>query len=251
MENHAASKALILIVEDDTPLAGMLQLHLESHGYRVICAPDGERGLSLLSSVSPDLIVMDVHMPKKDGWEFYKEISTAHGNTRFPVLVMSGHAEFGEVFRDVRADGFIAKPFEMSYFLAEVERILSRKSIKHILFLDLLRNRAASDMASALELERYKVTFADHLQDVQAVVPTNPPDFIVMEYLQEEMRGDEMIREVKKLLPGIPVLVYSLSGQDFQEKSLRAGADRYLGKLEKSGDIVTLIRSFEIPEQGR
>lgn len=121
-------KKLILLIDDDHVLSEMLKQCLEDAGHFVLTAFDGEHGGHMTGGMKPDLIVMDVDMPRKTGRELLKEIGKILKGARIPVLMISGGGHDGEEFRRMGAEAYLPKPFSMDAFLTEVSRILAKSA---------------------------------------------------------------------------------------------------------------------------
>ncbi len=120
-------KKKILILEDDE--VGILYTRfLISKGYDVILARDGIEGLEKLKDMEPDLIIMDVSMPRMSGVGFYEEICTLRGKPRYPVLVVTGRMDLELTFANLPVDGVILKPIQREEFLKKIENILNKPS---------------------------------------------------------------------------------------------------------------------------
>ncbi len=243
---------LILLVDDEPMITGMLRLHLEAKGYQVQVANDGDAGLKIVRKFPPDLIVLDINMPRKDGLDFYRGVCSEHGRVLYPVLIMTGRGEMKEVFQGLEVAGFIGKPFEIKDFLSRIADILEHPKPSNVFLLDLTSSEHALKIAELLEKERYQVTQIVHLNELKEFIASRPPDFIVMEYAQSQMAGDQMIAAIRKIfsespLAGrkIPILVYTYSGMDYREKSLNAGADKYLGVPKSHSDVVAAVCEME------
>ncbi|OGW79985.1 MAG: hypothetical protein A3G33_04940 [Omnitrophica bacterium RIFCSPLOWO2_12_FULL_44_17] len=252
----------LLIIDDEESLVKMLKRYLVKQGYNVLTAPDGEIGLSIANKTNPDLIILDITMPKKDGFEFYRDISTEHGHTRFPVLVLTARADLKGTFERIEADGFMSKPFEMEDLLKEIERILAKPQKINVFLVDLAENPQMAEIANALAREKYQPILIPEIGNFEKIASVTRPDFIVMEYLHEQISGEDFIRKAKeycsKLPPAspgktsnTPIIVYTFSGMNFKEKSLRAGADLYIGQPENSDAIVIAVRKLEIEKNER
>ena len=117
----------ILVVEDDTSILMGLKMNLELEGYAVLTAEDGERGLALAWDEHPDLVILDVMLPKMNGFEVCKEIRRRKIDV--PVLMLS--AKSAEIDRimglDLGADDYISKPFSLREVLARVNASLRRR----------------------------------------------------------------------------------------------------------------------------
>jgi DNA-binding response OmpR family regulator len=121
----------ILVIEDDTSIALGLRINLESEGYEVHVAEDGVRGLELARSLSPDLIVLDVMLPRRHGLEVLHELRS-EGNV-VPIIILS--AKSGEMDKvaglELGAEDYVAKPFSLAELLARVRGALRRAATTH------------------------------------------------------------------------------------------------------------------------
>ena len=81
----------IALIEDDTSIREMYQMKLEMEGYNVVCADDGEKALEVIKKENPDLVLLDILMPKKDGFEVLKELKDSHdsGVKSIPVVMLT------------------------------------------------------------------------------------------------------------------------------------------------------------------
>lgn len=115
----------ILIIEDDHNIADLLRIYLEKEGYRVVIAGDGGKGIAAYYSEHPTLILLDVMLPVKDGWEVCKEIRS---DSAAPIIMLTAKAETGDKVSGLKlgADDYITKPFEMREVLARIEAVLRR-----------------------------------------------------------------------------------------------------------------------------
>lgn len=117
----------ILVVDDDLRLCDTLKRGLEENTYAVDCVHDGEEGLFHAEITSYDLIILDVMMPKKDGWTTCRELRLKKINT--PILMLTAKDEVEDRVRglDNGADDYLVKPFAFSEFLARVRALLRRE----------------------------------------------------------------------------------------------------------------------------
>jgi len=115
-----------LIIEDEARTAQSLQKGLQEHHYGVEWASDGETGLDLLQRNTYELIILDVMLPKMDGWQILQTIRGQGSQT--PVLMLTALNDINDRVRGLQAgaDDYLAKPFAFSEFLARVEAILRR-----------------------------------------------------------------------------------------------------------------------------
>ena len=117
----------ILVVDDDTNISELLRLYFENEGYEVKTANDGAEGVSAFKAFEPDLVLLDVMMPKKDGWQVLREIREMSSK---PVIMITAK---GDVFDKVLglelgADDFVVKPFDTKELSARAKAVLRRYS---------------------------------------------------------------------------------------------------------------------------
>jgi DNA-binding response OmpR family regulator len=118
----------ILVIDDDLRLCDTLKRGLEENSYAVDCVHDGEEGSFHAGVTSYDLIILDVMMPKKDGWTVCRELRLKKITT--PILMLTAKDEVEDRVRglDIGADDYLVKPFSFAELLARVRALLRRES---------------------------------------------------------------------------------------------------------------------------
>ena len=116
----------VLLADDDPQLVRALRITLAAHGYEVVAAPDGAAAITLAAQTHPDLVVLDLGMPRLDGVQV---IQALRGWTSVPILVVSGRTGSADKVEalDAGADDYVTKPFQIDELLARL-RALSRRS---------------------------------------------------------------------------------------------------------------------------
>ncbi|WP_227421501.1 response regulator [Pacificispira spongiicola] len=129
MDGYATveKKALILVAEDEPDIADILAAYLERAENRVVRAEDGRRALDLHLSLKPDLLLLDVQMPRLDGWQVLTEVRH-RGNT--PVIMLTALDQDIDKLMGLRigADDYVVKPFNPAEVVARVKAVLRRTS---------------------------------------------------------------------------------------------------------------------------
>ena len=122
----------ILLVEDNDMNRDMLSRRLTKRGYEVVMAIDGEQGIDMASSETPDLILMDMSLPVVDGWVATRRIKTAPETKLIPIIALTAHAMVGDREKAVEAgcDDYDTKPVDISRLLGKIETLLSGKGTK-------------------------------------------------------------------------------------------------------------------------
>jgi CheY-like chemotaxis protein len=120
--------AKILLVEDNEMNRDMLSRRLTRRGYEVVIAEDGELGVELAGSASPDVILMDMSLPKIDGWEATRMVKANPATAPIPVIALTAHAMAGDREQALGAgcDDYDTKPIELDRLLGKIEGQLTR-----------------------------------------------------------------------------------------------------------------------------
>ena len=118
----------ILVIDDDANICELLRIFLENEGYKVKSAGDGAEGIAAFKAYEPDLVLLDIMLPKKDGWQVCREIREM---SQKPIIMITAK---GEVFDKVLglelgADDFIVKPFDTKEISARVKAVLRRYTV--------------------------------------------------------------------------------------------------------------------------
>ena len=123
--------AKILLVEDNEMNRDMLSRRLERRGYEVVIAVDGESGLALAGSASPDLILMDMSLPLLDGWEAARRLKACPATRDIPVIALTAHAMSSDRSKalDAGCDDYDTKPIELPRLLEKIEALLARSPV--------------------------------------------------------------------------------------------------------------------------
>ncbi|MGH3035731.1 MAG: response regulator [Gaiellaceae bacterium] len=114
----------VLVVDDDPHLREFIRLNLEREGYTVREATSAEEGLRALEERSPDLILLDVMMPRVDGWEMLRAVQERHGVEAIPVIMYSGKVDEAAEAARRGARAFIGKPFDPGQLLEATKQLL-------------------------------------------------------------------------------------------------------------------------------
>ena len=118
----------ILVVDDEKAICELVKALLEPEGFKIFMTHNGEDGLKLLQSMIPDLIILDMNMPKMSGIEFYSKIAKPNDATPLiPVLVLTGRGNMKSMFEGFHVGGFLSKPFNASELIEMVKKIVNKE----------------------------------------------------------------------------------------------------------------------------
>jgi two-component system, cell cycle response regulator DivK len=120
------SKPLVLVVEDYQDAREMYAAYLEFSGYRVAEATNGVEAIEQAQELMPDIILMDLALPKMDGWEATRRLKSDARTRNIPIVALTGHALAGhaEGARQAGCDSFVTKPCLPDALVAEIKRML-------------------------------------------------------------------------------------------------------------------------------
>ncbi|MCB1746327.1 MAG: EAL domain-containing protein [Gammaproteobacteria bacterium] len=203
MSDTTSPGTLVLIVEDDVVSRIAVQDYLEEAGFRTACAEDGDGGLAAFQALRPDLVLLDVSMPGRNGFDVCRDIRAHPGGQHVPIVMMTGHDDLESVDRayDSGATDFVAKPMNFGLLIHRLRYVLRAKQMA-----DQLRRSEAS-LAQAqriarlgswdLEIESGRFQCTDELQrlffadDGGAAAPDRPSalDEVLAQVCEEDRPG--------------------------------------------------------------
>jgi len=120
---------VVLAADDDEDILELIVFRLERSGYTVLQASDGAQALELARSSRPDLAVLDVMMPKMDGFEVTRRLREDEATSKMPIILLTARSQEADVERgfDAGADDYIRKPFSPQELRSRVQAILGRR----------------------------------------------------------------------------------------------------------------------------
>ncbi len=183
------SKATIMIVEDEEPLALLLRYNLEAEGYSVETETDGERAELRLREIEPDLLLLDWMLPGLSGIELCRRLRARPATAGLPILMLTARGEEDERIRglSVGADDYVVKPFSVPELMARIKAMLRRAKPEVV---------AGILTAGDLELDRQ----IHRVRRGGREVPLGPTEFKLLEYL---MQSPGRVFSREQLLNGV------------------------------------------------
>lgn len=241
----------IVIIEDEDILGKIITSKLQAESYQVTLATDGEQGINKIKEIVPDLILLDMVMPKKNGYEVLRDIKADNNIKNIPIIVISNSGQQSEIERvvDLGVQDYIIKAqFSPEEVLEKVRKYLNQEytekgtapvvngnSIKNIKVLLAEDDQFLSSlMAQRLGKEGYKIFSATDGKQVLKIVEENIPDLILMDIIMPEMNGLEVVKLIKSQpkFKDVIIIMFSNLGQEHEiEEAKNAGATDFLVKV--------------------
>ena len=116
----------ILVCDDEASILSILDFSLTTEGYQVVTARDGDEALALAAAEDPDLIVLDVMMPRRSGVDVCRQLKTGRATAHIPVILLTakGRREDREAGQQAGADSYITKPFSPQRLIERIQSLL-------------------------------------------------------------------------------------------------------------------------------
>jgi DNA-binding response OmpR family regulator len=129
LSTNGNGRPLVLVADDDHDILALVTFRLDRAGYNVLAAHDGEEALRLAAEHAPDLAVIDVMMPKLDGYEVTARLRQNAATRRMPIILLTARVQEADIARgfEAGADDYVKKPFSPQELGARVQAILGRR----------------------------------------------------------------------------------------------------------------------------
>lgn len=120
-------KKTVLLIEDNEQNRYLLTFLLEQHGYAVMAAEDGDHGIDMAQRFSPDLILLDIQLPRRDGYAVAHDLRQLQALQQTPIIAVTSYAMLGDREKSLAAgcNGYIEKPINPDTFISEISLFLS------------------------------------------------------------------------------------------------------------------------------
>ena len=162
----------ILVVDDELNICELLKLYLENEGYTVFTANDGQAAVTAFQQKAPDLVLLDIMLPKMDGWQVCREIRKTSST---PIIMLTAKGEtFDKVLGlELGADDYVVKPFDAKEVVARVKAVLRRTQGK---------NDNAEESKKVVTYDKLEINIANYELKVNGVQIDTPPKELELIY---------------------------------------------------------------------
>lgn len=217
--DKSGSPSLILIAEDEPEIADILAAYLARSGLRTVHAPDGQRALELHLLLKPDLVLLDVQMPRVDGWKVLAEIRH-RGDT--PVIMLTAMDQDIDKLMGLRigADDYVVKPFNPAEVVARTQAVLRRST-----------SRAGREVQHVLRAAPFEIDLDNH----EAKVQIGEQCHALALTLTEFKLIAQLARAPKRVFSRAELLASCLPEGDALERTVDSHISKLRKKLEDLG----------------
>jgi signal transduction histidine kinase/DNA-binding response OmpR family regulator len=234
LELPARAEALVLVIEDDPGTAAMLRMNLASHGLRVELATDGEDGLQAARRLQPDAIVLDVLLPRMDGWDLMTRLKDDPATRDVPVVIVSVTDEPSRGFA-LGAAQVLLKPVSREDLLAAVDSLglNPQGGGGHVLVVD-DDPRAVQVVSRQLEAAGFSTLGAYGGQEALQLVDHHRVDLIVLDLMMPQVSGFDVVEALasRPETAGIAIIILTAHIVDEQDRQMLRGRVQRI--MEKS-----------------
>lgn len=189
----------VLIVDDEEHIQELIKFNLENVGYKVICSGDGIEALKLVKIEKPDLVLLDVMLPGKDGYDVCKEIRKDISISNVPIIMITAKGEELDKILglELGADDYITKPFSIRELLARVKAILRRTSTQSMDTVFRFDNIIIDFEKHEVTKEGKKIDLTLKEFEVLDILVKNKGRVITREFLFDKVWGYDFIGETR------------------------------------------------------
>jgi|TARA_B100000315_G_scaffold255095_1_gene297564 CheY-like chemotaxis protein len=127
---ETVNKKTIMVVDDDLDTVEIIRMKLEAAGFKVVTARDGYECVAKCQEIEPDLLIVDVMMPKISGFKVVKLLKSDEQLKDMPIIILTARVQKADrqLARDIQANGYITKPFSPEGILREVKQLLNKEA---------------------------------------------------------------------------------------------------------------------------
>ena len=162
----------ILVVDDDLNICELLKLYLENEGYTAFVANDGQAAVEAFAAKNPDLVLLDIMLPKMDGWQVCREIRKT---SSVPIIMLTAKGEtFDKVLGlELGADDYVTKPFDAKEVMARIKAVLRRSKGE---------NGTTAQEKKIVSYDKLEINIENYEMKVNGVVVDTPPKELELIY---------------------------------------------------------------------
>ena len=256
----------VLLVDDDKDFRDAVQLVLEHYQFEVVVAADGETALSQAQTLKPDLVILDVMMPKKDGYAVCYDLKKHDETASIPIIMLTslGKKADGKNGAEMLAKGhgadvFLEKPVEPQHLaIKALELVKGTDKRKKSLVLVVDDDRDFTDaVKTILEKHEYMVSVAYTGEDGLIIAQKEKPDLVLLDVMLPGMDGYSVCKQLREgdETRSIPIMMLTAVGEKLVDPGYAEAiavthkADQFMQKPVQTQDLVKKVQSMIGPQR--
>ena len=245
LEGEAATPDTVVLVEDDRHSAELLAVYLEGAGYRTALARDGVEGLELARRLRPCAIVLDIVLPRLDGWALLAQLKADPATSSCPVVIVSMLDQRGKGFALGAAD-YLVKPVDRDEMLDALTRCIPTGMVPRTVLVIDDDSRDRRLIADSLEPEGYTVLSAENGEEGIELVRRERPTVVLLDLLMPGLDGFAVVEQLRADASTADVPIVVLTAKDLRPADRKRLNGRISYLAEKGtvgrGELVELVR---------
>ena len=231
MMKDISRKKKILVVDDEKDLTALVSLHMKMAGFEVLTANNGENALDLSREEKPDLIILDLMLPKIDGWQVCERLRQDIATQDIPVIMLTARAETEDKLKgfEVGADDYVTKPFSPRELVARVKRVLARAEAEPTMPKRYIKGKVEIDLENfEVKVGGKEVVLTEKEKAILKVLASKPGELLTHEQILDSVWGDDIVeygnidvhirhlREKIEKDPDNPQLIKTIKGEGYK-----------------------------------
>ena len=231
MTKDISRKKKILVVDDEKDLTALVSLHMKMAGFEVLTASNGEKALDLSREEKPDLIILDLMLPKIDGWQVCERLRQDIATQDIPVIMLTARAETEDKLKgfEAGADDYVTKPFSPRELVARVKRVLARAEAEPIIPKRYIKGKVEVDLENfEVKVGGEEVVLTEKEKAILKALVSRPGEFLTHEQILDSVWGDDIVeygnidvhirhlREKIEKDPDNPQLIKTIKGEGYK-----------------------------------
>jgi len=234
MTNEILRKKKILVVDDEKELTSLVSLHMKMAGYEVLIASTGEKALDISREEKPDLIILDLMLPKIDGWEVCKQLRQDVATQDIPVIMLTARTQTEDKLKGFEAgvDDYVTKPFSPRELVARVKRVLARAETAPTLPKRYTKGKVEINLEDfKVKVAGKEVVLTEKESAILKALVMRKGELLTHEQILDEVWGEDIVeygnidvhirhlREKIEKDPNNPQLIKTIKGEGYKFES--------------------------------
>ncbi|OGF24512.1 hypothetical protein A3H66_01135 [Candidatus Falkowbacteria bacterium RIFCSPLOWO2_02_FULL_45_21] len=224
-------KQKILVVDDEKDLSALVSLHMKMAGFEVLTANNGEKALDLSREEKPDLIILDLMLPKIDGWQVCEQLRQNAATKDIPVIMLTARTQIEDKLKgfEAGADDYVTKPFSPRELVARVKRVLARAEAEPSLPKRLIKGKTEINLDDfKVRVSGKEVGLTEKESAILKALVARKGELLTHEQILDSVWGEDIVeygnidvhirhlREKMEADPDNPEIIKTIKGEGYR-----------------------------------